>query len=567
MASFPLGGRIMTDRAYLTRLRTDGGPSHDLLVLLDRHRVMTTDQLGRATATPDRTVRYRMERLGDAGLVECARPGRERGSAPRHWWLRAAGARLVTGSAPAEGRPSGMFVAHAAAITEVWLALVEHGPAIGIEVSGWLTDRAGWQEWTRQGRWTSHPYRLTPDAVATVRPGDAVFIEVDLATMTQTLLKQKVLRYLAYAADRVWEDTFPQCPPMLLLTTTPTRAATFARVAGQVLARALDIRDPAGLLVVAACGLVRDPAQAIVEPCWSPTEPGAAELTLAELLAERVEARAASDAWFVEQDTVVRRRNALDTLRDVRNFGGLPTWLGSEPASEVLRFFIGSDPAVFLDGEPGLAAEVIDWFEQRRRLNRFRARDLAVPLVAALEPRHKLYGSPRSGASAPPSSTSRPTIRVCIGLCRSSRRAIWSGPTTWPSWTRRRPRPGRESRRRSSTAIPSAGQRPSTASGWPSTGVPDAASPERISSPPTTLRTVCLRHVRPAICADGGGRHHDLQRVRRHPAQLVRPSRASANHCPTGHPAGKLFASSSPCRARIGAPRGRRRPVTRSSNG
>ncbi len=36
-----------------------------------------------------------------------------------------------------------MFVAHAAAITEVWLALVEHGPAAGIEVTGWLTDRAG----------------------------------------------------------------------------------------------------------------------------------------------------------------------------------------------------------------------------------------------------------------------------------------------------------------------------------------------------------------------------------------------------------------------------------------
>jgi DNA-binding transcriptional ArsR family regulator len=55
---------------------------------LDQHRVMTTGQLARATDTPERTVRYRLDRLHDAGLVAFARPGRESGSAPRHWWLR-----------------------------------------------------------------------------------------------------------------------------------------------------------------------------------------------------------------------------------------------------------------------------------------------------------------------------------------------------------------------------------------------------------------------------------------------------------------------------------------------
>jgi DNA-binding transcriptional ArsR family regulator len=133
----------MPDRAFLTRLRTSGGPSHALLVLLDRYRVMTTGQIARATGTPERTVRYRLDQLRDANLVDCVRPGRESGSAPRHWWLRPAGARLVTGTAVAEGRPSAMFVAHAAAITEVWLALVEHGPGVGITPGPWLTDRAG----------------------------------------------------------------------------------------------------------------------------------------------------------------------------------------------------------------------------------------------------------------------------------------------------------------------------------------------------------------------------------------------------------------------------------------
>lgn len=69
----------MADRSFLARLRASGGPSHDLLVLLDQHRVMTSRQLARATGAPERTVRYRIERLYEANLVDCARPGRERG--------------------------------------------------------------------------------------------------------------------------------------------------------------------------------------------------------------------------------------------------------------------------------------------------------------------------------------------------------------------------------------------------------------------------------------------------------------------------------------------------------
>jgi hypothetical protein len=287
----------MADSAFLTRLRTGDGPSHVLLVLLNQHRVMTTGQLARATDTAERTVRYRLEQLHDAGLVAYARPGRETGSAPRHWWLRPAGARLVAGTAAAEGKPSAMFAAHAAAITEVWLALSEHGPAHGIRLENWLTDRAGWQEW-EAGTYWSRRYRLTPDAVAHVRMPDGspavAFIEVDLASMTQTLLKEKVARYLAYAADRAWEGIHPYCPPMLLLTTTATRAATFVRAAGQLIAQheqRLPFEDPADVLVVAACGHVHDPARAISEACWKVPEAAATELTLTELLSERLDAR------------------------------------------------------------------------------------------------------------------------------------------------------------------------------------------------------------------------------------------------------------------------------------
>lgn len=151
----------------------------------------------------------------------------------------------------------------------------------------------GWQEWTRSDQWSSHPLRLTPDAVATLTLNGAqavAFVEVDLASMTQTVLKQKVARYLAYADDLAWQDRYPYCPPMLLLTTTATRAVSFLRAAGQVIAKnrqRIDGNDRAAMLVVAACGLVRDPTRAAPEPCWALPDSSTADLTLAEILAER----------------------------------------------------------------------------------------------------------------------------------------------------------------------------------------------------------------------------------------------------------------------------------------
>jgi DNA-binding transcriptional ArsR family regulator len=383
----------VTDSAFLTRLQTWDGPSHLLLVLLNQHRVMTTGQLARATDTPERTVRYRLDRLHDAGLVAYARPGRESGSAPRHWWLRPAGARLVAGTATAEGKPSAMFAAHAAAITEVWLALSELAPAQGIQLEEWLTDRASWQEWEAGAYW-SRRYRLTPDAVAHVKMPDGspavAFIEVDLASMTQTLLKEKVARYLAYAADRAWEGIHPYCPPMLLLTTTATRAATFVRAAGQLIAQhddRLPFEDPADVLVVAACGHVHNPARATTEACWKVPEAAATELTLGELLSERLDAQSET-ADRDARDVAARRQADLDVLRELGEVDVLTGWLDSRPAAEALRALIGTDPAAFLDREPDLADQILEWGRHWRRIPQSERREQAKPLVPVLEVRH-----------------------------------------------------------------------------------------------------------------------------------------------------------------------------------
>jgi len=177
-------------------------------------------------------------------------------------------------------------------------------------------------------RWTGHPLRLTPDSVATFAYGgtEAVaFVEVDLASMTQTVLKQKVSRYLAYADDLAWPDRYPYCPPLLLFTTTATRLATFMRAAGQVLAQhrnRSDRNDPAAALVIASCGHLRDPGQAVTEARWALPD-STADLTLSEILAERAAAKETSEAWLYERAVVQRRRDDIDALRAIARTGDL----------------------------------------------------------------------------------------------------------------------------------------------------------------------------------------------------------------------------------------------------
>ena len=99
-----------------------------ILKLLSRHRVMTQTQLAAVSpGTPIRTLRHRCARLAGAGLVGRTRPYRERGSAPNHLWPTRKGEALACGGPPPRGgerrEPNPLFLAHAAGLTEVWVAL------------------------------------------------------------------------------------------------------------------------------------------------------------------------------------------------------------------------------------------------------------------------------------------------------------------------------------------------------------------------------------------------------------------------------------------------------------
>lgn len=141
--------------------------------------------------------------------------------------------------------------------------------------------------------------------------------------MTQTLLREKVNRYLAYAAGSIWYGEQLHCPTLLLLTTTATWAAAFRRAAKpKPLLDQYEHRYTSGdrseTPVVAACGLVGDLGRAVVEPCRMRPDPAAGEATLTEILAERLDDAQAQSGGY--QDTAVCRRADIESLDEIRSF-------------------------------------------------------------------------------------------------------------------------------------------------------------------------------------------------------------------------------------------------------
>lgn len=80
----------------------------------------------------------------------------------------------------------------------MWLAIRDHGPAAGLALRRWWSDRAGWQEWQPP----AHGYgtrirRLTPDValLVDVVGTAAAFVEVDPATMASPFMVTAYTRH------------------------------------------------------------------------------------------------------------------------------------------------------------------------------------------------------------------------------------------------------------------------------------------------------------------------------------------------------------------------------------
>lgn len=242
-----------------------------LLDVLCTHRVVRQDQLCRLfPEIPERTLRYRTRRLHDLGLAGRSRPYREQGSAPNHHWPTRRADCLMRGEPVPRGgerkQPNPVFLAHAAALTELYVAVITNARAAGFKRVGYQREgeaRETFKDGTRERA-------LTPDATLGLLDEQDrklwAFIEIDLGTMSHTRLRAKAALYAAYATSDAWRERHAFLPALLFLTTTDIRARRFRNA----LARALSYGPPLHkrrAFVAGAAGIVWAPHRLLTDLC------------------------------------------------------------------------------------------------------------------------------------------------------------------------------------------------------------------------------------------------------------------------------------------------------------
>lgn len=245
-----------------------------LLGVLCAHRVVTQEQLCRLfPAVPERTLRYRTRRLHDLGLAGRSRPYREQGSAPNHHWPTRRADCLVRGEPMPKGgerrEPNPLFLAHAAALTDLYVVLATEAHTIDLELRTFRREEDAREPFNDGARDRS----LAPDALIVLDDTTGrrlwAFVEIDLGTMSHARLRQKAAVYLAYAKAGAWRSRRPYMPALLFLTTSTSRAYRFLKnLAGMLDNTNKYNPSPYGLLAVAgAVAVALDARSLLGDPC------------------------------------------------------------------------------------------------------------------------------------------------------------------------------------------------------------------------------------------------------------------------------------------------------------
>jgi hypothetical protein len=257
-----------------------------LLSSLSSHRVATQTQLERLfRQVPARTLRYRTRRLYELGLLGRTRPYRDSGSAPFQLWpTRSADALVRAEPAPRGGErrsPNPLFLAHAAALTELYVVLVTEADACGLELRAFRREGEAREPFRCLGKERA----LAPDVFVVVRDERgrdlSAFVELDRGTMSHRRLRAKADLYAAYDDECAWRERHDYCPALLFLTTTAARAESFLRSLNAALERQRSHRGEE--LAAAAGAAALDPARALRERCLIDRSLSA-RLTLGECL-------------------------------------------------------------------------------------------------------------------------------------------------------------------------------------------------------------------------------------------------------------------------------------------
>jgi hypothetical protein len=237
-----------------------------ILDLLSFLRVLTQTQLASLLSPeiPPRTLRYRTARLAKLGLVGRTRPYRERGSAPHHLWPTRKGEAIAEGGPPPRGgerrEPNPLFLAHAAAISELYVALKTSLPE-GLKLTGFEREAEAREAFRG---FDGKEHAVAPDACIQIADADGRvllgLVELDLGTMSARQLKAKAEGYGEYVEREGWEKRNAYCPPLLFITTSEKRARSFLATCR----RTVDQRQ----MLVAATALARDIGHSLLARQW-----------------------------------------------------------------------------------------------------------------------------------------------------------------------------------------------------------------------------------------------------------------------------------------------------------
>ncbi len=196
-----------------------------LLTLLREHEALTTSQLVRLTGMPERTVQHRLGVLYSAGLVNRHRPQAAIGTCPYHVWLTPFGAAAVGTEPPRAWSEDLSGLRTGAALSDLWLGLLDHGPAIGLVVTAWHRFRPGVRYVDPR---TGEDGNLSADAVLTARLGAGAEIEALLFASVDRIPAPRLASVVARWADYLAAAS-ARVPRVVLVLTQRTghRAAIF----------------------------------------------------------------------------------------------------------------------------------------------------------------------------------------------------------------------------------------------------------------------------------------------------------------------------------------------------
>jgi DNA-binding Lrp family transcriptional regulator len=232
-SSSSAGTRPGRSRSSSTRTPALSDLDRRILDLLSFLRVLTQTQLASLLSPeiPPRTLRYRTARLAKLGLIGRTRPYRERGSAPHHLWPTRKGEAIAEGGPPPRGgerrEPNPLFLAHVAAISELYVAL-KTGLPEDLKLTGFEREAEAREAFRG---YDGKEHVVAPDACIQIKetngPVLLALVELDLGTMSARQLKAKAEGYGEYVEREGWRQRNPYCPPLLFLTTSEKRARSF----------------------------------------------------------------------------------------------------------------------------------------------------------------------------------------------------------------------------------------------------------------------------------------------------------------------------------------------------